>query len=183
MKQTTLTWSDTTKLTQELCRQMQNQSWRPDYVVGLTRGGLTPAVMISQYLEVPMHALKVSLRGEVEDCESNLWMSEEAFGVVPDADQETMHSRWDSSYRRRILIVDDINDSGATFNWIQRDWQSSCYPNELAAWSSVWNHSVRFAVLINNTTSEFDRVDYAAQTINKLDDPQWIVFPWEEWWR
>ena len=21
-----------------------------------------------------------------------------------------------------------------------------------------------------------------AQEINKVDDPSWIVFPWEEWW-
>ena len=24
---------------------------------------------------------------------------------------------------------------------------------------------------------------YSAENINKYEDPQWIVFPWEEWWR
>ena len=56
----------------EILRQMQKDNWRPDYIVGLTRGGLVPANMISQYLGVPMHALHVSLRdGNEKDCESN----------------------------------------------------------------------------------------------------------------
>ena len=154
---------------QELLRQMHQQQWKPDYVVGLTRGGLTPAVMISQYLNVPMHSLKVSLRHGGEDCESNLWMAEEAFG-------------YDDQDPARILIVDDINDSGATMKWIRQDWQSGCLPND-ERWNTIWNDTVRFAVLVNNSASQYQQVDYTAVEINKNDDPQWIVFPWEEWWR
>lgn len=182
MKQTYLTWQDIESHTQELCRQMQISEWRPDYVVGLTRGGLTPAVMISQYLDVPMYSLKVSLRDAEEDCESNFWMAEQAFGWVPPEEQETMQCRWDPSYRRKILIVDDINDSGATLKWIRQDWQASCMPQEQTVWNTVWNHNVRFAVLVDNASSEYRDIDYASMEVNKLDDPQWIVFPWEQWW-
>ena len=164
---------------QELLRQMQQQQWLPDYVVGLTRGGLTPAVMISQYLNVPMHSLKVSLRDHT-DCESNLWMAEEAFGAIPPEEQST--SRWDPCYRHNILIVDDINDTGATLAWIKQDWQQSCWPTETEVWRSVWHHNVRFAVMVDNTSSKFRQVDFSAETVNKLEDPQWIVFPWEQWW-
>lgn len=153
---------------QELLRQMHQQQWKPDYVVGLTRGGLTPAVMISQYLNVPMYALKVSLRHGSEDCESNLWMAEEAFG-------------YEDNVPKNILIVDDINDSGATMKWIRQDWQSGCLPND-ERWNTIWNKNVRFAVMVNNTTSKFQDIDYSALEINKNDDPQWVVFPWEEWW-
>ena len=45
-----------------LCFQMDNSQWRPDIVVGLTRGGLVPANMISQYFDVPLETLKVKLR-------------------------------------------------------------------------------------------------------------------------
>jgi hypoxanthine phosphoribosyltransferase len=133
---------------QELLRQMHQQQWKPDYVVGLTRGGLTPAVMISQYLNVPMHSLKVSLRHGGEDCESNLWMAEEAFG-------------YDDQDPARILIVDDINDSGATMKWIRQDWQSGCLPND-ERWNTIWNDTVRFAVLVNNSASQYQQVDYTA---------------------
>lgn len=183
MKETKLSWHHIECLTQDILRQMQQDQWQPDYVVGLTRGGLTPAVLISQYLGIPMYALKISLRDGNDDSESNLWMSEEAFGYVSEPEQETLGSRWDPGHRKKILIVDDINDSGATLKWLIQDWQSTCLPNQVDTWNTVWNRNVKFAVLVNNTTSQFQGVDYQAMTVNKLDDPQWIVFPWEDFWQ
>jgi hypoxanthine phosphoribosyltransferase len=156
MKKVYVSWNDVQRQVQELVRQMWQDRWVPDYVVGITRGGLTPANLISQYLGVPMETLKVSLRGEEPDCESNFWMQE-------DADRG-----------RNILIVDDINDSGETLNWIQKDWGGTVR----------WGDNVRVAVLYDNESSNsLHTPDYSAEDINKAADPQWIVFPWEEWWR
>ena len=55
----------------EIIRSMARDEWRPDYVVGLTRGGLVPANMLSQYLDVPMETLKVSFRDDNANPESN----------------------------------------------------------------------------------------------------------------
>ena len=64
-----------------IIRGMVADNWRPDYIVGLTRGGLIPATMLSHYMNVPMHTLNVSLRDGVDlGSESNLWMAEDAFG-------------------------------------------------------------------------------------------------------
>jgi xanthine phosphoribosyltransferase len=166
----------------KIIRELSHDNWKPDYIVGLTRGGLIPATMLSHYLEVPLQTLNVSLRDSELGPESNLWMAEEAFGYVPADEQETLKSRWDISRRKNILIVDDINDSGATLQWIKDDWQSGCLPNEATAWNSVWNKSVRFAVLVNNQASNFKDVDYVGKEINKLETPAWVVFPWENWW-
>jgi len=89
-------------------------------------------------------------------------------------------SRWDTARRKNILIVDDINDSGATLNWIKEDWESGCFPNERNTWDTVWNHNVRFATLFDNTASAFTAVDYTVNEINKLEKDVWIVFPWEK---
>ena len=159
----------------DIIRAIQKDNWRPDYVVGLTRGGLVPANMISQYLDVPMETLKVSLR-DGNECESNCWMAEDAFGYpVYDA----MAS---GNGRKNILIVDDINDSGVTLNWIKQDWQSGCLPDD-ERWAEVWNQNVRFAVLVDNQDSKFHDIDYSSLEINKAEEDCWIVFPWEEWWR
>ena len=83
---------------------------------------------------------------------------------------------------KNILIVDDINDTGATLNWIREDWRSGCLPDD-PAWEEIWGNNVRTAVMINNEASEFTDVDYVGLSINKLEDPIWCVFPWEEWWR
>ena len=182
MKKTYITWADMLAQTQDIIRQIHQDAWRPDYVVGITRGGLTPANLISQYLDVPMHALKVSLR-HGEDCKSNTWMAEDAFGYVRATDNDYSWTRADASQRKRILIVDDINDSGATINWIRQDWQRSCQPNQ-DAWAEVWGDNVRIAVLVDNQSSDCElAISYSAMEVNKLEDPQWIVFPWEDWWQ
>lgn len=164
MKKIYYSWQDIANQTQEILRQITQDGWRPDYVVGLTRGGLVPANLISQYLEVPMETLKVSLRDDNQQPESNLWMSEDAFE------------------QKRILIVDDINDSGATLNWIKEDWQTNSLPDN-PKWQEIWNDTVRVAVLVDNeaSTSEL-KINYSAVDLNKAEEDVWIVFPWEDWW-
>ena len=164
-----LTWRDVEHHTQEILRQIHADAWRPDYVVGLTRGGLIPANLISQYLGCRMETLKVSLRDDTE-CESNLWMAEDAFGHEMDRP-------------KNILIVDDINDTGATLNYIREDWPSGCFPDN-PRWTEVWGSNVRVAVLVDNESSKSEiPVSYSAVDINKAEQDSWIVFPWEEWWQ
>ena len=79
--------------------------------------------------------------------------------------------------------MDDINDSGATFDWIKQDWINSCFPDQKEAWDSVWNHNVKFAVLVENEASDFEGIDYFGEAINKIEDPVVIRFPWERWWK
>ena len=170
MKKQLVTWTDVEHQVQEILRQMQRDEWMPDYVVGLTRGGLVPANMISQYLDIPMHTLKVKLRDHA-DTESNTWMAEDAFGS-----NETSGTN--------ILIVDDINDTGATLNWIKQDWQASCLPYDERWLNDIWNINVRIATLYDNESSKSElTVDYTAVTINKAEEDVWIDFPWESWWR
>jgi xanthine phosphoribosyltransferase len=177
MKKIFYTWQDIERQTQEILRQLQRDAWRPDYVVGLTRGGLVPANLISQYLEVPMETLKVSLRDSEHGPESNLWMSEDAFGYpVYDA-------MCSSNGCKNILIVDDINDSGATLNWIKNDWPSGCLPND-KRWDEVWGNNVRVATLVDNEASKSElKISYSAVNLYKAEEDVWIVFPWEDWWR
>jgi xanthine phosphoribosyltransferase len=170
MKKIYHTWQDVEHQTQEILRQIHLDAWRPDYVVGLTRGGLVPANLISQYLGCRMETLKVSLRDSDSESESNLWMAEDAFGH-------------DMEQPKNILIVDDINDTGATLNWIKEDWPSGCFPND-PRWSEVWSSNVRVAVLVDNESSDAKiPISYSAVDLNKAEEDCWIVFPWEDWWK
>ena len=165
-----LSWREIERLSNKLAIDILKSDFKPEYIVGISRGGLTPAVIISHILDVPMYTLKVTLRdGQEEDCDHNCWMSEDAFGYGSAGCLENEPTR--------ILIVDDINDTGATFNWIKQDWRDMCLPNS-ADWQNIWHENVRFAVLVDNVASEF-KTDYSAMEINKAEDPSWIVFPWE----
>jgi hypoxanthine phosphoribosyltransferase len=128
-----------------------------------------------------MHTLEVKLRDHA-NTESNLWMAEDAFGYdYPNEIVETYPTSiyGEEGQGKNILIVDDINDTGATLDWIIQDWQASCLPND-PLWDEVWGNNVRFAVLIDNLSSNFSRkVDYSAEEINKAEKDVWIVYPWE----
>ena len=160
-------WKHVRSWLHTIIRDMNKDGWKPDYIVGVTRGGLTPATMLSHYLEVPLCSLDVSFRDNGLGPESNLWMAEDAFG----RDAE----------KKNILIVDDINDTGRTLQWIKDDWTSSCLPDD-PRWQEIWNGSVRFAVMVNNMSSRFADVDYWGTHVDKQENPCWVVFPWENWW-
>jgi xanthine phosphoribosyltransferase len=179
-------------LVSRICRNIYFSGWKPDYIVGITRGGLIPAVMISQYLGIPMYTLGVSLRDGSES-ESNLWMAEDALG--PNSRERFIENPVDvagifeaasdlleNGTYKEILLVDDINDTGATFNWIMKDWQNSCFPDD-PAWDEVWNNNVKFAVVVDNLASKCNvKMDFVGKEINKAENDVWVDFPWEDWW-
>ena len=158
-------WTDIERMCVSIVNQMYTDNWRPDYIVGLTRGGNVPATIISNMTGIRCEALKVSLRDDEQGPESNLWMAEDAFGYEKPS--------------KKILIVDDINDTGATFNWIKQDWSAGCLPDD-PRWEKVWYSNVRFATLTNNLASDATvPVSYTCHEINKFEEDVWLVYPWE----
>lgn len=150
MKKIFLSWDDIDNACFGIYRAIKGAEWAPDYVIGLTRGGLIPATILSHRFNCPLYPLKVSLR-DFQDAdfaitEKPRWM----------LDQEV----------KKVLIVDDINDSGNTINTIKK------------VWSGDWHNNIRFAVIVNNTASEAT-VDYKDTIINKNKEDVWIVYPWE----
>jgi len=176
MNLTHLTWKDIDTAINSIILKMYNDNWRPDYIVGIARGGLPLAVMLSHRLKIPMYGLGISLRDMV-GLESNLWMSEDAYGYVS---SHPLVEPTITNERKQILVVDDINDTGATFNWLKDDWQRSCMLDSTNVWDTVWGHNVRFSVIIDNLVSSFDGVSYCWKEINKAENNEWIVFPWED---
>jgi len=141
-----------------IIREMQKDNWKPDYVVGVD-AGVVPAIMLSNYLSVSMHSLDIGC--------SNAWMSEDAFG-------------YDEIVKKNILVVFDANIQGALPILLKDDWQKSCLPDD-PKWLDIWNKNVRFASIVNNTSSNFEDIDYVGIEIDN-EHANTIVFPWEKWW-
>lgn len=182
VKKVHYTWKDIEHMIMTINNLMYADGWRPDYIVGLTRGGLVPAVIMSNMTGIKMYALDVRFRDTGDNYtgpESNCWMAEDAFGINVPESTGVSGARWDPAQRKNILILDDINDSGKTMNWIKNDWPAGCFPDQSHAWQSVWGNNVRFATLIDNVNSGFGDVDYTALEIDKAQEDVWVVYPWE----
>jgi hypoxanthine phosphoribosyltransferase len=183
-------WQDVERACLSIALQMYNDNWKPDYIVGITRGGNVPATILSNMLNIRCEALKVSLRDDKDGhgSESNCWMAEDAFGYenwkINRHNEDISASAGEPIVNippsaKNILIVDDINDTGATFNWIMQDWQASCLPNE-DRWNRVWGNNVKFATLTDNMASEvLVPINYTCDEINKAEEDVWLVYPWE----
>ena len=167
---TYINWAQATGMCHVLIREITLANWRPEYVVGLTRGGLAPGVMLSHYYEVPFKSLHVSFIDAPEEQES---MKELTKLFLKN---------------KKVLIVDDINDTGRTINHIKDNvWFDADEHFDLFGYKDEEEflkqkkYDLRFAVLVHNEASDAD-VNYSAKHINKMENPEWVVFPWENWW-
>ena len=127
--------------------QMVHSNWMPDVIMGVNRGGVIPGVYLSHRINRRHIPVDVRLRDHVDT--NNL---------------DALYRAIDKG--EKVLIIDDINDTGATFEYIR--------------FNCVSNPNVRYAAVIDNKPSPF-RVDYFGYGIDKSKNPAWIVFPWENW--
>ena len=121
-------WEEMRRDVNVLARDIVLDKFDPNVIVGLSRGGLTPGVMLSHWFKKPFKPVKSSLRDFPE------WED-----YLPKPTDE------------RVLIVDDICDSGETFakmqSWIKGPRKNS--PLDLPV-------DVRFASLWWNNECEFE---------------------------
>jgi uncharacterized protein len=119
-----------------------------DYIVGITRGGLLPAVLLSHRLDVPMRTVSWSTFHKDQ-------MREHAYDIAEDI-----------SEGKRILLVDDILDSGRTMAELLEDW--GCVRDK-----------IKIAVLLHNTNQSIIP-DFWGRQFSRTETPDWIDFWWEK---
>ena len=128
----------------QIVEQINISSFDPEVIVSINRGGCIPGVYLSHFLDKPHKMIDIKL---------------------PDSSENKF-----SFFKKNklILIIDDINDTGSTFDFVKKTFNDS-------------DCEIRFAALINNVTSK-TKIDYHGQLIDKSENPVWYVFPWENWW-
>lgn len=166
------TWDDMHRAAHAIVIQMYHGNWKPDYVVGINPSGLPLSVMIADMVCTKHYTI-------VPFEESNCWMAEDAFGYNDPEKTGITGARWDPKLRKNILVVDNINNTGSQFEWIKKDWQSSCLPNEEHAWEAVWRDNVRFATMTNNGMSDFESRYYWENFYQEWDTERCFVYPYQ----
>jgi xanthine phosphoribosyltransferase len=143
-------YSDFLEDIESLACKLEADSWRPAFLIGVGRGGLVPAAYLSHRTELPMLSVDHS-SGEAS-------FADELLGKLAAK----------SRAGTRILIVDDINDSGSTIAHLRSAIEQQ----------GGIKDRVRVAVLVNNIRSKAT-AEYSAGDIDREVDKRWFVFPWE----
>ena len=126
--------------------QVRSANLKIDIILSVNRGGCIPGVYLSHGLKLPHKVIDLQLRDGKNIPNSN----------------SVKNLKINS---KKILIIDDINDTGSTFIHLNRIL-------------NVNNTKKYFACLINNIGSKF-QVEFYGRSINKVEKPSWYVFPWE----
>lgn len=146
-------------LLKEVIRKITLSDYRPDAIVGLSRGGLDIGVKMSHYFDVPFEPIKWQTRNGTRQ------------------DQDALKNILIQYHR--ILVVDDIFDSGLTIDQVDQ-FAARCFMDGDIIWE---NAEMRYAVLIENIAAESRTTPHWSGTeIDRTIDTSWIVFPWENWW-
>ena len=114
--------------------------WKPDAIVAVVRGGLVPATHVCHFFNRPI------------------------FFINKDALLGKLEGH------RRILVVDEINDTGRTFQRIREEIFNRPPNNTL---------DVRYAALYTRHTAQFEADYFLDYEPYFLRTQAWQQFPWE----
>ena len=95
--------------------KMVHSNWMPNIILGINRGGCIPGVYLSHRLKTAHEVLDIRLRDHI--AKPNLSVLEKAF-----------------AFQKKILIIDDINDSGETFQYILDNFGKHDERIKFASW-------------------------------------------------
>tara|TARA_B000000437_G_scaffold218507_1_gene197898 strand:+ start:229 stop:666 length:438 start_codon:yes stop_codon:yes gene_type:complete len=145
MKKSSYSINEMHNAIRQIVEQINISGFNPEVIVSINRGGCIPGVYLSHFLDKPHKMIDIkSLNDNSENISSFI------------------------KKNKLVLIIDDINDTGKTFDFVKKTFNNS-------------DAEIRFAALINNVTSK-TKIDYHGQLIDKSESPVWYVFPWENWW-
>lgn len=144
------TWKDLDGDCKKLCSLVEGLDFKPDFIIGIVRGGSVPATILSHYFNVPVVHLDWSIRdGKVKN--TRLLDS-----ICVKASHDT-----------KFLLVDDILDSGKTFQEIK----ARCFDTK---------NNILYTSLWYNPDQTLVNINLWVRLIDRSIDERWVVFPYEK---
>lgn len=135
-----------------LVRKIKRSKVEFSYIVALSRGGLIPGVVLSHKLGLRLVPISWSTRDH-ENKEYNCWVPE------------------DINNGKKVLVVDDIVDSGEALRTMFEDWN-------LSVCNKLDYNNIYVASLIYNKDQGIVPKFYANK-ISRKKVPEWFEFWWE----
>ena len=145
-----VSWRDIERWSKDIVRKVIESGYNPDIVIGLARGGLVPARLISDYLNIKdLYAVKTEHWG---------------ITATPDGKAKLAQGLQVDIRNKRVLVVDDITDTGQSLK-LAVEHISDQKPKE-----------IRSATLLHITHSKYVPHYYSQEV--PAENWTWFIFPW-----
>lgn len=145
-----LSWEDIENLLWETFGSLRSSGYDPDVIIGVARGGLVPARILSDYLQN-----KYICTFQMGHWAEDRTLSEKPTIVFPLPEIDLSD--------RRVLVVDDVSDEGGTMEAVVK------YLSQKVG-------DIKTAVLVNKADSKF-KTDYCPRIMKQW---RWVLFPWSK---
>jgi len=154
-----ISWEDYNTTVEKLAIQIENSGYKPTLLVGIMRGGAPMIDLLSRVFKLKCAYLAVeSYSGKgIEDEQGDVVFSREMSSIA-------------KNMGGRILLCDDLSDTGITLNK-SVDWLKRYEPIKEKI------EDIKTATLWKKKKSKFEP-DYCAV---RLNDNPWIVQPFEHY--
>lgn len=136
----------------ELYNNILSEDFEPDVIYGVVRGGLVPATYISHLFKKPLKTITIQ---HID------------FTMIGNLDNLID----DISSNKKILLVEDIIDSGKTISII--------YEKTKPIINMFNPDNIKFASLWKNSNFNDQPFVHHINLIDRNIDKRWIIFPWE----
>ena len=145
-----LTWEDIEKATDKISKKIKDIGFNPDYIIGITTGGLIPLYFLAKKLNDTDNVLTISATSYDKDRKKDLRII-----YLPKVDLSG----------KKVLLVDEIVETGDTLKKI-----SDILINEYKV------GELKTATLGVNT----DKCKFFPDFYSFEEKGEWVVFPWEK---
>ncbi len=145
-----VSWKDIERWSKDIVYKVMISGYEPEIVIGLARGGLVPARLIADYLNIKdLYAVKTEHWG---------------LTATPDGKARLAQGLQVSIEDKKVLVVDDITDTGQSLK-LAVDHIREHKPSE-----------IKSATLLHITHSKYVP-DYYSEEVPE-DKWTWFIFPW-----
>ncbi|MGC8564864.1 MAG: phosphoribosyltransferase [Thermoplasmata archaeon] len=145
-----VSWKHIESWVSQIMKKMEKKVYKPDVIIGLSRGGLVPARIISDYLQLKdLYAIKTEHWG---------------ITATPDGQARITQGLPINIEGKKVLLVDDITDTGQSLS-VAFEYVKNFNPDEL-----------KTATLLHITRSKFIP-DFYAEEVPE-EKWTWFIFPW-----
>lgn len=144
-----LSWGQIEEMSDELGEKIKASGFQADYIIGIAMGGLIPLYLVAKQLDIDT-VLTISASSYEKEEQKELKIT-----YLPEADLRG----------KKILLLDDIADTGNTIKGVSEAVTSKYNISEL-----------KTATLVVNKSRCKSFPDFYA-----FEEPsEWVVFPWEK---